>query len=816
MRRLFLFLLLGVFLITLGSSARSWNATDNVGLVTWFSFNESSGTTTANYIATNANGTLIKDPVRNTTGRIGNAISFINQTQGINVTTTSTAGNYSIGGWVSYNGTNEDTILFDTGVGRLLVYVATSGYIGIFDGSVRNSTIKTPTNGWFHLGVIVNTSGSFFFVNGTKLGQSSYTSRNIGPFFSVGNNMNFGGNVVYITIDDFFLFNKSISAEQMQAYANGTNPYNDGNQITITPNTPTNNTLILSGSNITFNWTSSSLDTLTNTTLYINGVVNESVNLTGTTNTTVLYKVLSTVGLYNWTVVTCTNLCTTSSNSFFNISLALANSVSYLNPIGEQLSNNFLANFTLPSNLEISSAYINYAGTNTSTNIISLGNNYYQLNVTLTSPLVSGTVNNTLYFFLLLNDSSTFRSNNYYQNVSDLTLGNCTAGGYTNVLYNFTIVDEGNQTILPPINQSTLAQVTFNLTSTNGLVQISSYSGNFTNTNPFAVCLSSNLSGTSYLLDGQVQYSANSYVKEFYNIQDEIINASDLNTNITLYNLASLNAQEFLITYTDQDFQPVDNALIFVQRKYINEGVFKTVEIPITDTNGQAIANLVLSDVIYSFIVIKQGVILGIFENKVAFCENVATGDCKINLNSYATTMAPDTFVDTDNYIFNINYNQTTREVTTTFIVSSGASATNLLNVTLYSLTGTTQLCYDTLITSSGTLSCTIPIAYQNNTLIISLYKDGVLKGKAIISQPGSPTDIYGSSRVVIALISFLLLIFLGISESPQYMTIWIGLGVIILALFNMFGNTSLTGKTSSVIWAIAVIIIILIKGAKR
>ncbi|KKK97106.1 hypothetical protein LCGC14_2656090, partial [marine sediment metagenome] len=85
-------------------------------------------------------------------------------------------------------------------------------------------------------------------------------------------------------------------------------------------------------------------------------------------------------------------------------------------------------------------------------------------------------------------------------------------------------------------------------------------------------------------------------------LQNFTLRNSSIPQNINLLDLAVVDSQEFLVTFKSVELLPVAGALIDITRKYINEGVFKTVELPLTDDEGQVIAHLVLSDEIYTFI----------------------------------------------------------------------------------------------------------------------------------------------------------------------------------------------------------------------
>jgi len=176
--------------------------------------------------------------------------------------------------------------------------------------------------------------------------------------------------------------------------------------------------------------------------------------------------------------------------------------------------------------------------------------------------------------------------------------------------------------------------------------------------------------------------------------------------------------QEFKITYKDDQFNTVPGAIIQIQRKYIDEGVFKTIEIPLISSAGYTIAHLIRSDAIYNLIILKDGKVLDSFTNIVANCQNPTFTDCEININSFATGISPEDFTVGDDFSTTLTYDRTTRLVSATYVIPSGVSATTTLNVTLFDALGTSAVCADSLFAAGGTLSCTVPIGLEMKVVL--------------------------------------------------------------------------------------------------
>ena len=476
-----------------------------------------------------------------------------------------------------------------------------------------------------------------------------------------------------------------------------------------------------------------------------------------------------------------------------------------------------ISNFSLGvlSNSTITKASLNYSGTEFLGSIAVSGSNNTITN-SITIPAVSGLTNAQFYYNLTDTTGLSYVVSNQTQSVSDFNVDNCSNNTF--VLYNFTMVDEATQVKLNASN-ATLdlsAQLDLDIYDATRANLLQEFNQTFNQTNPFAICLSTPLNGSEvFNIDVQVQYDGVGYAPEFYNIFKEQLTGADIATNITLYDLLDANAQEFQITYKDENFIGVQDALIQVQRKYISEGVFKTVEIPRTDALGETLAHLVLSDVIYNFIVVVNNQVAATFNNVLAVCDNVATGECTINLNSFTGGSPAQGFADVDGYAFRFAFDDSTEEVSVSFVVTSGAASTNVLNVTHFTGTGSQQVCNDLLVSSSGTLTCTVPTGSQNSTIVAQIIQDGQLKGQTIMVLDADAEDIYGSNQVFLALFLFLLLIGLGISDSPVLMGVMLILGTILLFAFNLINGVSLIGAGSALIWFVVAIVLLILKGRR-
>lgn len=421
---------------------------------------------------------------------------------------------------------------------------------------------------------------------------------------------------------------------------------------------------------------------------------------------------------------------------------------------------------------------------------------------TVSVPQVTATTNKSFYWNVTMIDSNGteyYQTSQVNQTVYPISIDDCSVN--TELILNYTMFDEDDLTALSDTGDNTTVEVDMTITSIANPAATYSFSNTYNRTLPAQACVGSGtLGNASYRFDVQARYFANDYVVEFHNIQNATLDSDNFPQNIQLYPLLVTQAQEFLITYKDENFLPVEDALITITRKYVGEGLFRTVEAPVTNVDGQALVHLVLSDVIYTIQVTKDGRTLAIFDNIVPFCENLASGNCQISLNAFSTDIAPTDFTTLDGMDYLMSFDKSSRTITTTFNINGGATATVLLNATLFDHLGNTTVCSDSLTSSGGTLTCTIPASYGNATVYAYLYKDNNFINAEIYSLAVDAFDTFGYTGYLFALFLFMTLPLMFIS-SPVIIVIGAMLGIIFAVMLNLFTGGSIIGVGSTIIW---------------
>lgn len=563
-----------------------------------------------------------------------------------------------------------------------------------------------------------------------------------------------------------------------------TSPIGNQGRLTVGESLQVNFTLIEATPNIClFDYNSTNITTSCSNNFTINYEFN---------NNDIIIWAIDNVGNLNFTVGSWTFDFIETGSKFSNTTI-------------EGAREEFILNVTLNPSLLLASADLIYNGSSSSGSFVNIVQDNYTLTRTITIPAVSTDTNVTFLWNLTLSSGSSLNSSSNNQTIRDLNLGNCSVN--TNVVMNLTLRDEESQVFLGGSAFNTSIEVDIDISPFGLTTPVIEFSQLYNQTNPAEVCINIALPTTvKYRLDSTIKYRASERVSEQYNIQNFTLQNTSIPQNINLFDLLSADSTEFRITFKDSNFIIVENALIQISRQYVSEGTFKTVEIPKTDSNGQTVAHLVDKDVVYNIVVTKDGEVLGTFNNLVAFCEDELTGSCFITLNALQANEVLFNYDSTIGLVFSFNYNETTRLLNFTFTTVDGSTKNITLTSVKMDQLGNTSVCFESLISSSGVVSCSVPSSVGNETIVVEIFVDGVLKLTNWISG-GSDFDI-GDAGFFLLLI-LVLSLGLMLIESKTGIIIGVLVGFISASLFS-WTTGGIIGIGSSIVWlAIAGIILI-------
>ena len=428
----------------------------------------------------------------------------------------------------------------------------------------------------------------------------------------------------------------------------------------------------------------------------------------------------------------------------------------------------FEADIILGSGLSISGAALIYNGTTNIGSSSTIGNITTLIASNVLIPGVNETTNFSFYWTIVLSDATLLNLSTQNQTAFNLSFDNCSV--FTNRIFNFTSYDEEIQNVLT----NTTKEIAINVYSADRSQVIFNISDEY-DTNPTPICLNRNLtSAASYSLDAIIRYEAIGYSNEYYNIVDLELTNDTSEQKISLYSLNISDSTEFQLTFTGQDFLPVEDALVFVERQYISENIFKTVELPKTDSNGQTVLHLVRNEVVYNIVVTKDGELLGSFSNLIAFCDDFSIGDCKITLNAIGEESAAVVYDDLINILYDAppTYNDTTNIVSFSFTATDGESKTIVLDVERRDVFENTTVCTNTLVSTSGTVFCNVG-NITDSSLVSSISIDGET---LLVNSVQIDSEGYGSiGAVFLFIISIVLIFVFGDSKNGVILSVSLG-----------------------------------------
>jgi hypothetical protein len=269
--------------------------------------------------------------------------------------------------------------------------------------------------------------------------------------------------------------------------------------------------------------------------------------------------------------------------------------------------------------------------------------------------------------------------------------------------------------------------------------------------------------------------------------------------------------QKFKLIARDSSYLPIENALIQIERKYIENGTFYITEIPKTDEKGVTSASLQVNDVIYNFKIYQDGVLISEFTNVLAICQTPLVTQCEIDFNAFQETITLPDFEEGDDFNFTLGYNSTSRVITSQFTIPSGEPSLVELIVTSQD-TLSTSVCSDTLTSSSGLLTCPVPNNFGNSTVTAKLYKDSVQQGMGTVKLDQKAKDIYGVILIILSVIVIITLIGMSISDNPVITAIFLFVGVVVLFSLNLVEGSGFIGASATILFLAIAIILVIIK----
>jgi len=492
-----------------------------------------------------------------------------------------------------------------------------------------------------------------------------------------------------------------------------------------------------------------------------------------------------------------------------------ANSQNYDNTTLGGTISTFDLNATLGSGIVLSVPYLVYNDTAYGGTFSQTGSDIFT-SVDITIPFVSTQTNITFYWTLRLSDNTFINASSYNQTINPLGLDDCSV--HSNQIFNFTVYDEEE---LTEVDNATIEYIfsIYNADRSSLLLNISGKK----ETNPLLICTGYPLTNlTQYSLDYILKFYSNDTIgsgnltyidARYYNMLNFNLTNSTVPQTIELYEITESNSTKFQITFRDSTMALSSDTLIYVQRQYVSENVWRDVEVPLTDSNGQAVVNLVKNTVLYNLIMIDVNRnILASFTDITAFCDE-SFGTCNLQLNAPSTVTSVYNFSEATGLSYSRpTYSDTTKLISLSFSSINASNPTVRMVVTSENQFQNRTVCNSSLQSSVGVLTCNVSSrADIDKYLFVEVYSNNIFVGTYSISLiDESIGGFFGINGTFLAFFLILLIICM-FSDDRQVLTLMLGVGWVSCIFLGLI-NGSILGLGAGGMWLIVTIIIFIWK----
>lgn len=412
--------------------------------------------------------------------------------------------------------------------------------------------------------------------------------------------------------------------------------------------------------------------------------------------------------------------------------------------------------------------------------------------------------NVSVFFNLVLDNATEINTTNETQLVYAIFLDNCST--HTNHVLDINLLDE-------ELKSPLLGDIQFNyeLLNVPDYAIVNSLNMSFINKSSVSICSDINLTDENFVQSIELRYVSDGYAPELYHIQRSEISGDTVTLN--LYDLNSSDSTEFKVTYQDSTFNFVEGAILQLQKKYISEGAYETVEAPLTSNEEIAVVHINLDTVKYRATVVKNGEVLDEFDNLVFKCQSELTGECEQKLLG---TIDPQNNIDLDtSRDFSYSIDRLINVITLSFTIPSGTSSSINMILNQKDQFGSYEMCNQTILSSAGSIQCEFNDTIGDSYIDLRIYKDGVpMAIQSYIIPEGSGVDFLGNNFIIIIV---LLLSVVGMAlTSPEWIIIN---GIIVMviagALWLVNGLHFVMGL-GSLMWLVIAAGILIFKLAKQ
>lgn len=712
-RKLFAILILGVFLVGLGSAT----LTDN--FVSHYNLDETSGTVLDSFELNNG---INYGATTGVAGKINTAYSF-NGSNSISIGNDSSltigGGRFTLNAWINTSDTGGTIISNgESGLAGNYILGLTSGYIRLFYYTdtfqiFDSSTAIVNDNDWHMVSIVVDDTTMYSYVDGILNNSQAITGTKSGNVLEtfIGARNTGGGTGFDGVIDSVSIFNESKnSTEIFELWNNGSGKQFPGEQLNVELLAPLNNTKqITDFINFTSQVNLTGTINHTNQTIYIwneNGT-QFSTNTSFLIGNETIYPnwYLNDFDLgnsYIWNVESCSDdgLCYWGENNrTFTSSVFQKDSEVYDPEVYESESADFDLNITLRETSIIVSAKLFYNGTEYSGSIVDNGNDTYSISKSLFAPSVTSQENITFYWqicYEYLGDEGCENTTSNIQTINtipeiELTNNACSAGLFEAI--NFSFKDEGNDSVLNVSMQYNFQYGVDNYSS-------KMLYGELASTNNFRVCINETL-GFYKVGYGEIVYEDSNHVsRRFYLYEGQSL-SNETTREYNIYDLLITDATSFIFEVKNTFLNVYADKLLALLRWYPEYNEYRVVEMAETDSDGRTVMKVETEDVDYRIgLYEKDGTLIKLADSvRMACLQDPCTYTMKV------VTYDTDYFSSYD-VESSLTYDETNKRFL--FVWSDSEQKTSLMRLEVFKVAGNQDIliCNNTSPSFTGVLSC--------------------------------------------------------------------------------------------------------------
>jgi len=547
------------------------------------------------------------------------------------------------------------------------------------------------------------------------------------------------------------------------------------------------------GDNLSLNWT---IDETTGTCWYEYQGTNTTVTCADL-NASFMANDFNNKTIMLWANDSAGNTANISSTWTYNL---WEDSQTYDPSVTEGSTGNFTAliNYT-SSNWNLITASIWYNNTKYSGSKLGSGDNieFYK---GVSAPDVSGSTEVGFNWRIgLTNSTGTFYYNltNYTQTVNTVNVSYCGVT-YSTPFMNFTFYDEET---LEKVNGT--IDLTFNYrasTSPTTFNDVFSYTNHSADVQSHQFCFDP--VDETFTVDAIISYTSPTYTHRFYNFEG--IEFTNTTTEIGLYLINDSDSTSFIIEILDNNYYPISEAEVYVQRYYASTNTWRTLEILETNDDGETIQHLFTEDVLYRFKVYNDGTLLHTTSQSTIACKETP---CTITIiiptsidDIYEPTGNLETSLTMDaNYLISYTYTDTSGDFSSSRLHvirnnpgiislepvcnSTSSTATAVLTCDLFSERNGTYIAKG-FITRNGDSELNVErkVFYKTRDIIAGIGLDGLLWSIFFLIGIVMLGIYRPSMAIIFAIVGVFLLSLLQLMEiSITAIVAIIGIGIVLL-----------------------------------